>query len=42
LIVGVTGLQLIGVPPWVSDVFNGGALLLAILLARVASRKAFS
>lgn len=30
LAVSVSGLTLLGVPPWVSSVFNGGALLLAV------------
>ncbi|WP_405970764.1 ABC transporter permease [Streptomyces sp. NBC_00988] len=31
---GITGLQLLGVRGWVSDVFNGAALILAIAFAR--------
>lgn len=34
----VTGLQLLGAQPWVSDVFNGGALILAVTFARIAAR----
>ncbi|MCI1261146.1 MAG: hypothetical protein LKG20_02500 [Tetrasphaera jenkinsii] len=34
----VTGLQLYGAQPWVSDVFNGMALILAVTFARVAAR----
>jgi len=34
LIVGVTGLELFGAPSWVSAVFNGSALILAIAVAR--------
>lgn len=34
----VTGLQLFGAQPWVSDVFNGCALILAVTFARIASR----
>lgn len=39
LVVGITGLQLFGVPAWVSDVFNGVALVLAVSLAIVAGRR---
>ena len=35
LIVGITGLQLLGAETWVSDVFNGVALILAVTVARV-------
>lgn len=38
LIVGVTGLLLAGASPWVSDVFNGVALLVAVSFARFAAR----
>jgi ribose transport system permease protein len=38
LAVGITGLELLGVAPWVGDVFNGGALLLAVLFAAFAGR----
>lgn len=34
----VTGLQLLGAQPWVSDVFNGGALVLAVTFARLAAQ----
>lgn len=37
LTVGVSGLLLLGVSPWVSDVFNGAALLAAVAFARLAS-----
>jgi ribose transport system permease protein len=33
--VGITGLQLLGVQAWVSEVFNGGALIVAIAFARL-------
>lgn len=39
LAVGTTGLQLLGAADWVSDVFNGGALVLAVTLARIVSRE---
>jgi ribose transport system permease protein len=38
LAVGTTGLQLLGAADWVSDVFNGSALVLAVTLARLVSR----
>ena len=38
LIVGVTGLLLAGASPWVSDLFNGGALLVAVTFAKLASK----
>lgn len=38
LVVGITGLQLFGADPWVSDVFNGVALVLAVAFARLAAR----
>jgi ribose transport system permease protein len=31
---GITGLQLLGVQGWVSDVFNGAALIVALIFAR--------
>jgi ribose transport system permease protein len=38
LVVGITGLQLLGVQPWVTDVFNGGMLILAVTVARLAAK----
>jgi ribose transport system permease protein len=38
LVVGITGLQLLGAQPWVSDVFNGVALVLAVTFARIAAK----
>lgn len=38
LVVGITALQLLGADPWVSSVFNGLALILAVTLARLAGR----
>jgi len=38
LVVGITGLQLFGADPWVTDVFNGAALVLAVAFARLAAR----
>lgn len=38
LTVGITGLQLLGVEPWVSDVFNGGMLVIAVAFATTAAR----
>ncbi|MFI5426588.1 ABC transporter permease [Aeromicrobium sp. UC242_57] len=39
LTVGVTGLQLLGAGPWVQDVFNGGALIVGVTIARLAARR---
>jgi ribose transport system permease protein len=39
LTVGITGLQLMGAQSWVSDVFNGVALILAVTLARIAGSR---
>ncbi len=39
LAVGTTGLQLLGAAGWVSDVFNGAALVLAVTFARIVSRE---
>lgn len=38
LAIFVTGLQLLGADPWVSNVFNGVALVLAVAFARLAAR----
>jgi ribose transport system permease protein len=38
LVVGINGLLLLGVEPWVTDVFNGGMLVVAVTFARVAAR----
>ena len=38
LTIFVTGLLLFGAQPWVSDVFNGVALVLAVTFARLAAR----
>ena len=40
LAVGITGLQLLGVASWISDVFNGGALLLAVGFAQLVRIRA--
>jgi ribose transport system permease protein len=39
LATGITGLELLGGTGWVSDVFYGGALVLAIVLSTVARRR---
>lgn len=39
LAVGFNGLALLGVPFWVQPVFNGGVLLLAVLVASAEARK---
>jgi ribose transport system permease protein len=36
---GTSGLELLGAEAWVSDVFNGAALVLAVTFARVMSRE---
>lgn len=41
LTVGITGLQLLGVEGWVSDVFNGAALILAIAFAKILEMRKF-
>jgi len=40
LIVGVTGLELMGAPSWVAEVFNGSALVAAVIFAHVTARHA--
>lgn len=39
LAVGFNGLSLLGVPFWVQPIFNGGVLLLAVIVARAEARK---
>ncbi len=39
LATGTTGLQLLGAADWVENVFNGGALVIAVTLARLVSRE---
>lgn len=39
LTIGITGLLLKGADPWVSDVFNGAALMAAVTFARLVSRR---
>jgi ribose transport system permease protein len=39
LVTGVTGLQLLGAASWVEQVFNGGALVLAVTFAQLVSDK---
>ena len=39
LVVGITGLQLMGVESWISDLFNGLALVIAVTLARLAGNR---
>jgi ribose transport system permease protein len=38
LAIGVKGLQLVGAPNWVGDVFNGAALVIAVALANIRRR----
>jgi ribose transport system permease protein len=39
LVVGITGIQLLGVTGWITDVFNGGALVVAITVSKLLQRK---
>jgi ribose transport system permease protein len=39
LVVGITGLQLMGVESWISSLFNGLALVIAVTLARLAGNR---
>lgn len=39
LVTGITGLELLGYSGWISDVFYGGSLVLAVALAEVARRR---
>lgn len=39
LVTGITGLQLLGGAGWVQDVFYGGALVIAVTLARLVARR---
>lgn len=38
LVVGITGLQMLGAESWVNNLFNGTALVLAVTLAKLAGR----
>lgn len=40
LVTGVTGLELLGAASWVEQVFNGGALVIAVTFARLVSQEA--
>ena len=35
LATGITGLTMLGIPLWVTNVFNGGALILAVTLSQL-------
>lgn len=37
--VGVSGLQLLGAPPWISNIFSGGTLVVALAFAAVLQRR---
>lgn len=39
LLTGVTGLAILGLGPWVEDVFYGGALIVAVALSQLARRR---
>ena len=36
---GITGLQIVGLSGWVDQVFNGTALVLAVMFATIVARK---
>lgn len=38
LVVGITGLQILGAESWVNNIFNGCALIVAVSLAKVVAR----
>jgi ribose transport system permease protein len=40
VVTGVTGLELLGAASWVEQVFNGGALVIAVTFARLVSQEA--
>jgi ribose transport system permease protein len=42
IVVGVTGLELLGASPWISEVFYAGALIIAVGLSRIAARRSES
>ena len=35
LATGITGLSMLGIPLWVTNVFNGGALILAVTISQL-------
>ena len=37
--VGINGLQIMGIPFWVVDVFQGTALIVAVLLTKLQGRR---
>jgi ribose transport system permease protein len=39
LVFGVTGLEFLGAPDWIQDVFYGGALILAVTFSRIVRRQ---
>jgi ribose transport system permease protein len=42
LVTGITGLELLGYSGWISDVFYGGSVVLAVALAELARRRELS
>jgi ribose transport system permease protein len=42
LVTGIVGLQLMGAASWVSDVFYGGALIIAVVISTLARRRALA
>ena len=39
LATGITGLSMLGIPLWVTNVFNGGALILAVTISQITRRR---
>jgi ribose transport system permease protein len=39
LVTGITGLQLLGLRQWIQEIFYGGSLILAIVLAKIVSQQ---
>jgi ribose transport system permease protein len=39
LVVGITGIELLGISGWITDAFNGGALVVAISVSKMLQRK---
>ena len=42
LVTGIVGLQLLGYTGWVSDVFYGAALIIAVIVSTLTRRRALS
>jgi ribose transport system permease protein len=39
LVTGITGLELLGLSGWISQVFYGGSLLIAVVVSRIAGAR---